>query len=239
MKSIIKNLTPEQKEALFSLCEECDSYKEACAFARDKLGIQLSPGTCSRFYTTYKIADDAETRADYASAAGVQPHQLLKLTENQLQLRLLELASRPNPGASDLRALFQIVTRLRALALSTRRAVVAERRIALAEKRDERENQPPPPQPSASPLEIKRRVKLALGKPTEEIDAEIARQSAANAARPAPTPAPDPAADNDNAIPLSTKYLLGKDISLGDELLSDPFFTQELHPSITSSPPNK
>ena len=234
MKSIIKTLTPDQIDILVALAEECDSYTEACAHARDKLGIKLSPSTLCRVYTSYKITDDTETRADYASAAGVQPHQLLELTENQLQLRLLELASRPNPGASDLRALFQIITRLRALVLSERRAVVAERRIALAEKRDERETQPPPPQPSLSPLQIQRRVKVALGKSTEEIDAEIARQAQAAATAVAPAPAVDTAADNDKMIALWTKHLLGKEITLGDELLSDPFFTEG-----QSTPPNQ
>ena len=193
MKSIIKTLTPDQIDALVALAEECDSYNEACAHARDKLGIKVSPSTFCRIYTKYKITDDTETRAEYASAAGVQPHQLLELTENQLQLRLLELASRPNPGASDLRALFQIITRLRALVLSERRVVVAERRIALAEKRDERETQPPPPEPSLSPLQIQRRVKVALGKSTEAIDAQIARQAAASNS----APAADPATHND------------------------------------------
>jgi hypothetical protein len=188
MKSIIKNLTADQREALIALAEECGSYTEACAQARDKLGIKLSASTLCRLYTTHRIADDTDTRADYAAAAGVAVNDLMQLTENQLQLRLLELASRPNPGASDLRALFQIITRLRALVLSERRAlvlserrvVVAERRIALAEKRDHRETLPPPPQKSLSPLEVKRRARIALGKSTEDIDAEIARQAAAN-----------------------------------------------------------
>src|SRR5687767_3856955 len=170
MKSIIKNLTPDQIEALIKLAEECSSYFEACAQARDKLGIKLSVSTLCRLYTTHRIADDADTRAEYATAAGVAVTDLMHLTENQLQLRLLELASRPNPGASDLRALFQIITRLRALVLSERRVVVAERRLAFAEKRDHRETQPPPPQPSLSPLRIQRAVKISLGKSTEEID---------------------------------------------------------------------
>jgi hypothetical protein len=239
MKSIIKNLTPEQKDALAALTDECSSYKEACTHARDKLGIQLSPATLCRFYTTYRIADDADARADYAAAAGIDPANLMQLTENQLQLRLLELASRPNPGASDLRALFQIITRLRALVLSERRVLVAERRIALAENRDQRETQPPQPQPSASPLEIKRRVKIALGKSTDDIDAEIARQAAANrpapdtvaqASEPAVSPISKSAAslltrshpqtqqDQDKLIVLWTKHLLGKEITIGDEL---------------------
>ena len=202
MKSIIKNLTPDQIDTLVALAEECDSYKEVCAHARDKLGIQLSPSTFSRLYTSYKIADDAETRADYAAAAGLDATaDLMQLTENQLQLRLLELASRPNPGASDLRALFQIITRLRALVLSERRVVVAERRITLAEKREHRATQPPPPKPSLSPLEVKRRARIALGKSTEDIDAEIARQAAAAA----PTPTPDIAVHNDEPIAFGTK----------------------------------
>ena len=238
MKSIIKNLAPDQIDVLVALAEECSSYNEACTQARDKLGLKLSPSTLCRIYTKYKITDDAETRADYATAAGVQPHQLLELTENQLQLRLLELASRPNPGASDLRALFQIITRLRALVLSERRVVVAERRMALAEKRDERETQPPKPEPSLSPLQIQRRVKVALGKSTEAIDAEIARQEAA-ANSPAPALTPEPAADNDKLIALWTKHLLGKDITLGDELLSDPFFAQVGYNPQPAAPPNK
>jgi hypothetical protein len=164
----------------------------------------------------------------------------MQLTENQLQLRLLELASRPNPGASDLRALFQIITRLRALVLSERRVVVAERRIALAEKRDERETQPPPPQPSLSPLQIQRRVKVALGKSTEEIDAEIARQAAAaTATTAAPAQAVDPAGDNDKMIALYAKHVIGRDITLGDEHLSDPFFTLAGNNPQHTSPPNK
>ena len=210
MKSILKNLTPEQKEALAALAEECSSYKEACAQARDKLGLQLSPATLCRFYTTYKITDDADARAEYAAAAGIAAADLMQLTENQLQLRLLELASRPNPGASDLRALFQIITRLRALVLSERRVVVAERRMALAEKRDVRENQPPPPQPKASPLEVQRRVRILLGKSTDDIDAEIERERAANGA-PTETPAPDPGPKTVRII----KYANGRDITPG------------------------
>src|ERR1051325_10022612 len=148
MKSIIDKLTPDQKDALAILAEECSSYKEACAHARDKLGIQLSPATLCRFYTTYKIADDAETRAEYCAAAGIQPNEILQLTENQLQLRLLELASRPNPGASDLPALFKITPRLQAVVPSERRVVVANRRIPPAKNRDDRKTQPAPPQKS-------------------------------------------------------------------------------------------
>jgi len=69
MKSIIDKLTPDQKDALAILAEECSSYKEACAHARDKLGIQLSPATLCRFYTTYKIADDAGVTKTQANAA--------------------------------------------------------------------------------------------------------------------------------------------------------------------------
>src|SRR5687767_12038909 len=224
MKSIIKNLTADQIDTLVALAEQCASYQEACAQARDHLGIQLSPSTLCRIYTKYKIADDADTRAAYIHAAGGQT-DLMQLTQNQLQLRLLELASRPNPGASDLRALFQIITRLRALVLSERRVVVAERRIALAEKRDHREAQPaPPPQPSPSPLEIQRGVKISLGKSTAEIDAQITGQAAAAGA----PPAPDLAADNDMLIALWTKHVLGKDITIGDELIAKEAATAQI-----------
>ena len=54
MKSILKNLTPEQKNALAALTEECSSYQRSLRQARDKLGIQLSPATLCRFYTTYR-----------------------------------------------------------------------------------------------------------------------------------------------------------------------------------------
>jgi hypothetical protein len=207
MKSIIKNLSSDQIDVIVALIEECDSYKEACAQTYSQLGIKLSVASLCRIYTKYKIADDTDTRADYARAAGLDAAaDLMQLTENQLQLRLLELASRPNPGASDLRALFQIITRLRALVLSERRVIVAERRIALAENRDERETQPPPPQRSLSPLEIKRRVKVSLGKSTDEIDAEIERQAAANATT-APAPVTEAVIDiHPQPIPPTNKY---------------------------------
>ena len=208
MKSIIKNLTAEQIEALIALSEECSSYKEACAQARDQLGINLSSSTLCRLYTKHQIGEDAQTRADYTSAAGLQPADLMQLTENQLQLRLLELASRPNPGASDLRALFQIITRLRALVLSERRVIVAERRIALAEKRDHRETQPPPPQKSISPIEVKRRVRIALGKSTDDLP-------------PEPNNEQSPSDGGfDQEMIRNIKRLMGKDITLGDELLA-------------------
>jgi hypothetical protein len=219
MKSIIKNLTPEQKEALAILAEECSTYKEACVQAREQLGIKLSPATLCRFYTNYKIVDDADTRTEYCASAGIQPGDLMQLTENQLQLRLLELASRPNPGASDLRALFQIITRLRALVLSERRVVVAERRIALAEKSDERQIQQPQPKPSLSPLEIKRRVRVSLGKSTDDIDAEIAGERANAAIVNANTASSLSQSDRDQEIVAWTKHLLGKEVTIGDELL--------------------
>ena len=205
MKSIINKLTPQQKDALAALAEECSSYKEACARARDELGIQLSPATLCRFYTTYKIAEDADTRAEYCAAAGIQPGDLMQLTQNQLQLRLLELASRPNPGASDLRALFQIITRLQALVLSERRVVVAERRIALAEKRDQIEMPPVAPKPSISPIELTRFVRTKLGKSTDDLP-------------PEPESEPSPDAGYDKEVVGWIKRLLGPEITIGDEI---------------------
>ena len=172
MKSIIKNLSPDQIEALIALCEESSSYKEACAKALEQLGLKLSVPTLCRLYTTHQIREDRETRADYAACAGVAPNELLRLAADQLELRLLELASRPNPSATELRSLFQIITRLEALKLSHRRVIVAERRIALAETRKQRATQPEPPKPSPSPVEIKRRVRVALGKSTDDLPVE-------------------------------------------------------------------
>lgn len=45
------------------------------------------------------------------------------------------------------------------------------------QQRDQHETEPEPPKSSLSPLQIQRRVKVAWGKSTEQIDAKIARQS--------------------------------------------------------------
>jgi hypothetical protein len=158
MKPILSTLTAAQKDALVSLCEQ-HPYLEAARLAQEQLGLKLSASTLSRLYTTHKIAEDKQTREDYACSGQVQPNQILQLAADQLQLRLLELASRPNPGASELRALFQIITRLEALKLSDRRVTLAEQREARIEKA-----QNPPPKPSLPPAEIKNRIRVLLGK---------------------------------------------------------------------------
>ena len=61
-------------------------------------------------------------------------------------------------------------TELKGLKLFIETGAQFRRRIALAEKRDERENQPAPQQKSISPIEIKRRVRIALGKSTDDLD---------------------------------------------------------------------
>src|SRR5688500_2716453 len=128
MKPLLATLTPEQIESLITACED-RSYQEAAKFARQTLDIQISPASLCRLYTRHRIAEDQQAREDYANGAS-GPNAILDLAESQLQLRLLELASRPNPGASDLRALFHIVTRIQALRLSERRVVLAEKREA-------------------------------------------------------------------------------------------------------------
>ena len=164
MKPIIKNLSPDQIEALIALCEETESYKQACVKAHESLGIKLSPSTLCRLYTTHQIREDQETRADYAACASIEPNNILRLAADQLELRLLELASRPNPSASELRALFQIITRLEALKLSRRRVVVAEKRetrMAQAQRASLPQNQP---QKIVTQNEMTRYVKTLLGK---------------------------------------------------------------------------
>jgi hypothetical protein len=212
MKSIINNLSSEQVEALIALCEESSSYKEACAQACESLGIKLSPSTLCRLYTTHQIREDAQTRADYASSAKIEPNQILRLAADQLELRLLELASRPNPSASDLRALFQIITRLEALKLSRRRVAVAERKLALAEDKEQRANQPEPPKPSLTPTEITRRVRIALGKSTADLPPEPDSQNSQSTAEED---------EKQKQQVRWVKQLLGKEITIGDELLDD------------------
>ena len=67
MKSILKTLTDSQKDALIALCEEY-SYDIAAKLAREQLNITLSPSTLCRLYSTHKIAEDRETRLEYARA---------------------------------------------------------------------------------------------------------------------------------------------------------------------------
>ena len=171
MKPLLSTLTPEQIDSLIDACED-RSYQEAARFARETLHIQISPASLCRLYTTHRLAEDQQAREDYANAASSGPNAVLDLTESQLQLRLLELASRPNPGASDLRALFHIVTRIQALRLS-------ERRVVLAEKRESRMAAPKvePPKKSVPPREVRRRVRNLLGKEPLPGDEEWAREN--------------------------------------------------------------
>src|SRR5215212_4035320 len=152
MKPILKNLSPETREQLVALCEEL-SYQDASRQALEQLGLKISASTLCRLYTQHQIAEDKQTRDEYLSASGLDPSEIrnpksaiLGLAKDQLQLRLLELASRPNPGASELRALFQIITRLEALQLSKRRVIIAEKREARMEQAQVRVQQPPPAQ---------------------------------------------------------------------------------------------
>ncbi|HEY6225711.1 MAG TPA: hypothetical protein VI282_01180, partial [Verrucomicrobiae bacterium] len=220
---LLSTLSAQTKETIIAFCEETSSYKEAAQKILHHLNLKISPASLSKLYTNYGIADDQQTRDEIIAAHENQnPNpiprdQIIRATaKKQLELRLLELSARRDHDHGQLKELFQIITRLEALALSERRVLVAERRIQLAEKRDQRQTQPPP-QPSLNPLQIKRAVRISLGKSTDDIDAELARQAAAPAAMQT-----DSEQDQNEIIALCTKHLLGKEITLGDELIAEP-----------------
>jgi hypothetical protein len=169
MKPILKNLPPETLEKLVALCEEL-SYQEASRQACAQLGLQISPSTLCRLCTQHQIAEDQQTRQEYLTASGLDPSAIrnpksaiLDLAADQLQLRLLELASRPNPSASELRALFHIITRLEALKLSERRVVVAEKRETRMQQVQVQAQQPPA-QKVVSQKEMQYLVRHLMGK---------------------------------------------------------------------------
>jgi hypothetical protein len=136
---ILSTLTDAQREQLFAWCEQYNysdvSRLLAKPLAEGGFNIFVSASTLSRFYSTYNIADTNARRTELLQAAGIDTSTtpppadaLLHASEEQLQLRLLELSAGPMPTVQELRALFQIITRLRALQLSERRVKVAESR---------------------------------------------------------------------------------------------------------------
>jgi hypothetical protein len=179
MNSILDKLSPETKETLIAWSEE-QSYKAvsqraAKPVAHGGLDLKISPATLCRLYTTHGIAETKQARAEYIGALQLPAGATLAdATYSQLETRLFELASRPNPSLAELRLVFQITSRLRALQLSERRVVVAEKRETRAAN-----PQPLPPNIRKSvPTEtIKHRVRVILGKEApDERDAEIERQ---------------------------------------------------------------
>jgi hypothetical protein len=132
MNSPLTNLLPEIADAIFALCEE-HTYPEVAKMIRDKFGITASASALCRWYTTYKISDDEQTRAQYLASLKRGHGDFLNLSEDQIHLRLLELASRPALSAAEIRAVTASICRFRTYPL-------AERRIKLAEQRQHRLN---------------------------------------------------------------------------------------------------
>jgi hypothetical protein len=133
MKSIIATLSPQTIETLITWCE-ADKYTEVrkrCAKPKSEggLDLQISESTLNRLFSTHGIADSAEARQEYIALLNRGPNvNLLDVSYENLELRLFELSARPNPIPSDLRLIFQIVTRLRALKISERRVQIDEQR---------------------------------------------------------------------------------------------------------------
>ena len=179
MKNIIDTLSPETIQTLLSWCET-DAYaavskRAAKPIAEGGLNLTISASTLCRLYTTHGITESKQARAEYLKALQLDPKaSLLSATNEQLELRLLELASRPNPSLAELRLVFQITARLRALALSERRVIVAEKR----ETRAATPPQPPIPlRPLATPAQIRQRVRVLLGKEEpNELDAQLEQE---------------------------------------------------------------
>jgi hypothetical protein len=109
-------------------------YRDAAQYAREKLGIQISAGTLCNLCTTWQIREDEDTRAGIQSTHNTS---IESLTEKQLQLRLLELASRPNMDHTELRAICHSFARLQSVKLSERRVQLAEAKEARIAQTDE------------------------------------------------------------------------------------------------------
>src|SRR6185436_16043106 len=129
---ILSTLSPETKEMIIAFCEETSTYKEAAPEIHQHLGIKLSSASLSKLYSRHGIAEDNQTRAEIIAAHESQSEsknepplpraQIIRATaKEQLELRLLELSARRDHDAHQLKELFQIITRLEALALSERR----------------------------------------------------------------------------------------------------------------------
>jgi hypothetical protein len=175
MNSILDTLPPQAIQTLLAWCND-DSYiavskRAAKPISEDGLDLKISPATLCRLYTRHGISESQQARAEYTAALGQT--NLIDAARAQLELRLLELATRPNPSLAELRLVFQITTRLAALQLS-------ERRVIVAEKRETRAATPPPEAARPiilSPAQIKRRVRVLLGKEIpKELDEQIERE---------------------------------------------------------------
>ena len=179
MKSIIETLSTEMIQTLVAWSEE-ESYaavskRAAKPVTEGGLDLKISPSTLCRLYTTHGIGESKQARAEYAQALQLPDGAtLMDAARDQLELRVFELASRPNPSLAELRLLFQITARLRALALSERRVIVAEKRETRAQTKTD---QPVAVRKIISPETLKHRVRVFLGKEApDERDAQIEQE---------------------------------------------------------------
>jgi hypothetical protein len=161
-RPILATLTDAQKQQLIDLYQQ-HSAAEAVRLAREQLGIQISVGTLSNLYTTWQIAEDQTTREDLEATHN---DTIENLTQKQLQLRLLELASRPNMDTGELRAICHSFARLESLKLS-------QRRVQLAEAKEARVAQKDKPKGGFSPEKCRHGVRVLFGKATPEEQAEF------------------------------------------------------------------
>src|ERR1051326_8824157 len=115
MKSILNTLDSYTIETLLSWCED-HPYTEVKKLAAKPpsdggLSLNISAATLCRLYTSHGIADAKEARAQYAASLGLGQNSstknLLDAAQDQLELRILELSSRPNPSVAELRLLSQ------------------------------------------------------------------------------------------------------------------------------------
>jgi hypothetical protein len=170
---LLSTLPPETIESIIAYCEECSSYKEAAQKIRERLSVKISPSSLCKLYTRHRICEDDDTRAELTGAeqanqsAIPDPQSAIaSLTEKQLQLRLLELASRANMDHTELRAICQSFARLQSVKLS-------ERRVQLAEAKEARLAESTKPVDPFNPEEYQEGIRVMLGKdpnPEEEVD---------------------------------------------------------------------
>jgi hypothetical protein len=150
---LLAKLTHDQKQQLIDLYQN-HTAKEAVRLARETLNIQISAGSLSNLATTWQIAEAQTTREDLEATHNAS---IEVLTQQQLQLRLLELASRPNMDTGELRAICQSFARLESLKLS-------QRRVQLAEAKENRLAKNEEPAPSFTPEEYEEGIAAFFGR---------------------------------------------------------------------------
>jgi hypothetical protein len=181
MKPLLATLDPSTIDILISWCESEPNYPAISARAAKPLSdgglnLRISPSSLNRLYTTHNIADSKETRAQYAVSLGIAAKKirLLNATRENLEQRLFEITSRPDPTTADLRLTAQFIHRADSIAISKRRVQVAEHREARVTKLSE------PPKPLA-PEESKRKIHHLMGKDFRALVADFEAKAAAKA----------------------------------------------------------